>query len=88
MGFYVECKSLVVSMRAKRKNVKKPITKKVVKKRSVGRPRKTNTLSHIIPIHTSVITKTPIEPVKVQKNTKLLNTKSAVSQVQVCITKI
>lgn len=97
MGFYVECNTLAATMKTKRKNVKKSTARHLVKKKSVGRPRKTKfniqkeTLSDksvdIIPIHKAVNEKTPIEQLQVQSNTKPLNSNSAISEVQVCIIK-
>ncbi|VVC40366.1 Hypothetical protein CINCED_3A013631 [Cinara cedri] len=87
MGFYVQCESLAASMRTKRKNVKKPAAKYLVNKRSVGRPRKPTIIklqketSDNIPIHKSVITKTP-NGLQVQNNTNLLNSNSSISEGQ------
>lgn len=40
MGFVVECRRLALIMKTKRQTVKKSNPKNLVKKRSVGRPRK------------------------------------------------
>lgn len=40
MGFHFECKTLAHIMKTKRQSLKKTSTKKLLKKRSVGRPRK------------------------------------------------
>lgn len=97
MGFYVERNTpTAATMKTKRKNVKKPTAKHSVKKRSVGRPRKTKvniqkeTLSDLsvdIPIHKDVNKKTPIKPVQIPSNTKPVNLNSAISEHQVCIIK-
>lgn len=78
-------------MKIKRQKFKKSNTKNLVKKRSVGRPRKlklknellSDTSSEDIPICASIIEKISDEKIKTRKPTKLLKLEPGISEVQV-----
>lgn len=70
MGFHFECKTLAHMMKTKRQTMKKNSTKKLVKKRSVGRPRKSKikcdelsseTSIESMKMRTKVATTVPVE---------------------------
>ncbi|XP_025201400.1 uncharacterized protein LOC112598945 [Melanaphis sacchari] len=60
MGFHVECKSLAHIMKTKRQTSKRNNTKKLVKKRSVGRPRKSKIK------YDELSSKTPLKTIKMR----------------------
>ncbi|XP_060871507.1 uncharacterized protein LOC132945765 isoform X3 [Metopolophium dirhodum] len=75
MGFHFECKTLAHIMKTKRQSLKKTSTKKLVKKRSVGRPRKSKikydelsseTSLECIKMRTQVATSIPVEKAQIR----------------------
>jgi hypothetical protein len=87
MGLDGELKSLTRIMKTKRQNMKKSTAENLVKKRSVGRPRKSKLKTNQKNIHTptSVTTKIQVEKVHVHKIEKPMKSNSTVSEIQVCI---
>lgn len=97
MGLDFEFKSLANTMKTKKQAMKKSIGKKCVnKKRSVGRPRKSNIKAEIFsdaslensPIRTSVIKKMPDENFHAYQNKKLIKSNHTISEIKVYIFKI
>lgn len=80
MGFVDECKKLARIMKTKKQTLKKSTPKKFLKKRSVGRPRKSkikdellsDSSSENIVRHTPVASKIPIEKSQICRPTKPL----------------
>lgn len=85
MGLDGELKSLTRIMKTKRQNMKKSIAENLVKKRSVGRPRKSKLEKKTIHTHTPVTTKISVEKVHVHKIEKPMKSNSSISEIQVCI---
>ncbi|XP_025422798.1 uncharacterized protein LOC112692360 isoform X2 [Sipha flava] len=85
MGLDGELKSLTRIMKTKRQNMKKSTAENLVKKRSVGRPRKSKLKTNQKNIHTptSVTTKIQVEKVHVHKIEKPMKSNSTVSEIQV-----
>ncbi|XP_008185144.1 uncharacterized protein LOC100166607 isoform X1 [Acyrthosiphon pisum] len=79
MGFHFECKTLAHIMKTKRQSLKKTSTKKLVKKRSVGRPRKSKikyeelsseTSLECIKMRTQVATSIPVEKSQIRSTVR------------------
>lgn len=93
MGLDGELKSLVHIMKTKRQNMKKSLAENLVKKRSVGRPRKSklekkpfsDVSSETIHMHTAVTTDIPVEKAHVRRTVKPMKSDSSISEVQVCM---
>lgn len=93
MGLDGELKSLTNIMKTKRQNMRKSVAENLVKKRSVGRPRKpklekktfSNMSSETIHIHTSKITDIPVDKVHSHNSLKSMKANSSISEVQVCV---
>lgn len=92
MGLDIECKALAQTMKTRKQAMRKSITKKCIdKKRSVGRPRKSNikvellseTSSESTSIRTSVITKGPDQNIHMLQTKKLMKSNSIISDIQV-----
>jgi len=89
-------------MKTKRQTMKKSTTKKLIKKRAVGRPRKqlsiktmkydvlsdSSNSESVPPMHTSVARVMPLEKIQVRRITKKMKPKSRIPEVQVCITEV
>jgi len=91
MGFHFECTTLAHIMKTKRQTMKRNNTKKLVKKRSVGRPRKSKikydelsseTSLESIKMHTQVSTNISVEKAQNRSTVRPLKTNS---EVHVCI---
>lgn len=96
MGLVFECKRLAEIMKTKKQSMKKSTPQKLVKKRSVGRPRKSkikdeqlsdSSSEDTVIRHTPLVSKIPIEKVQpIRQNTKSLL--KPISEVQVPIYEI
>jgi len=89
MGFHFECKSLAHTMKTKRQTMRKTSTKKLVKKRSVGRPRKSKIKYDELPsslecinMSTQVATSIPVEKSQIRSTVRQPKPNS---EVHVCI---
>ncbi|XP_060834779.1 uncharacterized protein LOC132917847 isoform X2 [Rhopalosiphum padi] len=87
MGFHFECTTLAHIMKTKRQTMKRNNTKKLVKKRSVGRPRKSKikyddlsseTSLESIKMHTQVSTNISVEKAQNRSTVRPLKTNSEV----------
>lgn len=92
-GLDDEFYKLASSMKTKRRTMKKSITKKLGKKRSVGRPRKSKVKSEpfsdmsseSISMHTTATRGMPLEQIEMCQIIKPFNCSPVISDVQVCI---
>jgi len=91
MGFHFECKTLAHIMKTKRQTMKKTNIKKLIKKRSVGRPRKSKmkydelsseTSLECVKMRTQVATNIPVAKSQIRSTVRQPKPNS---EVHVCI---
>lgn len=88
MGFEVECKTLAHMMKTNKQTTKSSISKNIIQKRSVGRPRKLKIRVEPVSDTSSKYIKMPVTKnmlnEKIQ-NLKPLKSDSDISKAQVCM---
>lgn len=88
MGFEVECSTLAHMMKTNKQTTKSPISKNIIQKRSVGRPRKLKLNVEPVPNTSSKYIQMPVTKKMLDEKVqtlKPLKSNSEISKAQVCI---